>query len=165
MRKYNYCPICAGSFKTDFVEGKNREVCRKCGWIHYLNPVPVVACLAVDNKKQLLLIRRGIPPRKGSWALPGGFIDLGESPEKAARRELLEETGLKGSAAKVTGACTQKSSNYGYVMIIGVSFHLSNYETVPGDDADDAQFFHVSDMPYVPFSCHRKLIVGFLEKK
>jgi ADP-ribose pyrophosphatase YjhB (NUDIX family) len=65
-----------------------------CGQISYVNPVPVaVTLLPVDGA--LLLIRRSIEPRTGELALPGGFVDLGETWQQAAVRELWEETGVR----------------------------------------------------------------------
>jgi ADP-ribose pyrophosphatase YjhB (NUDIX family) len=162
MREFNYCPFCSGKLEADLIEGKRRKMCRKCGWINYINPIPVAACLASNSSGDLLLIKRGIDPCKGRWALPGGFVELGESPEEAAQRELFEETGLEGVYEKLVGVCTQKSSKYGYVIIIGISFRLRKYDPEPGDDAVDAIFCPVDDLPEIPFSCHRKLIDLFL---
>lgn len=66
-------------------------------------PALTVDCVVFEANRALLLIRRGHEPFKGQHALPGGFVDLGETVEAAALRELKEETGLDGRIVKLIG--------------------------------------------------------------
>ena len=66
-------------------------------------PALTVDCVLFDAKGRLLLIRRGNPPFKGRYALPGGFVDVGETVEDACRRELMEETGVKAGRLELIG--------------------------------------------------------------
>ncbi|MGI5157391.1 NUDIX domain-containing protein [Microbispora sp. CA-102843] len=69
------------------------RTCQECGNTSYLNPLPVaVMVLPVDDG--LLVVRRDVEPHRGLLALPGGFIDIGESWQQAAVREFHEETGV-----------------------------------------------------------------------
>ena len=84
---------------------------------------PIGVFAIVVKSKKILLIKRGNRPHKGNWCLPGGVIDKGESPEDAAIRETLEETGIKIKIVSFLGEivgpltgrihyiylCTQKS--------------------------------------------------------
>ena len=63
--------------------------------IHYENSKPTASLICIFQDK-LLLIKRAIEPAKGFWGLPGGFIELGETPDEGAIRELKEETNLSG---------------------------------------------------------------------
>ena len=160
MEKYKFCPICSEGLSKGFIEERDREYCKKCGWIRYLNPIPVVACI-VEKRGELLLIKRGIEPKKGSWALPGGFVEFDETPYVAAERELKEETGLKSIAEKIVGVELQKSSMYGYVLVIGVSLKTKEGTLIAGDDAMDVKFFKKNDLPFIPFLSHKKLIENY----
>jgi ADP-ribose pyrophosphatase YjhB (NUDIX family) len=73
-------------------EGDNRErlVCADCGFIQYENPKVVVGSVARWGDK-LLLCRRAIPPRKGFWTLPAGYLELNETASDGAVREAWEE--------------------------------------------------------------------------
>ena len=69
--------------------------CSVCGYVVYANPAPTVCALVADAAGRLLLGRRAVEPFRGLWDTPGGFIEEGEQPLDALRRELLEETGLE----------------------------------------------------------------------
>ncbi len=91
------CPHCT-SEKIQYQENKKWK-CDNCGFTLYNNVATAVGLIIVfenslDGKKNLLCIKRGREPRKGLYALPGGFVDNDESAEDACKREGFEETGL-----------------------------------------------------------------------
>jgi ADP-ribose pyrophosphatase YjhB (NUDIX family) len=90
MEKDRHCSYCGAVFASGVAFPRT---CASCTNITYRNPIPVaVLLLPVDDG--LLGIRRGIEPKKGSIALPGGFIDGGETWQEGAVRELFEETNV-----------------------------------------------------------------------
>ena len=92
-----YCSYCGSPFEAD--QPYPRQ-CSACGQITYLNPTPVSVVLApVDGG--LLAIRRAYQPHRGRLALPGGYVNLGESWRQAGARELFEETGLEIDPAEI----------------------------------------------------------------
>ena len=89
-RKNDYCSYCGERFEPDQPWPR---LCRRCGQTSFQNPIPVTVLLQpVDNG--VLVVRRAIEPKRGALALPGGYIDLGESWQEAAARELREEAGV-----------------------------------------------------------------------
>ena len=96
--RHAHCSYCGSAFPAD--AGWPR-VCVSCTQVTYRNPLPVaVVLLPVGDG--LLLIRRGIEPRRGFLALPGGYIDYNEPWQQAAARELFEETGIVIDPASLT---------------------------------------------------------------
>lgn len=67
-----------------------RDICDRCGFIHYVNPKIVVGSV-VMHENMFLLCKRSIEPRRGYWTLPAGFMEQGETTEEGARREAREE--------------------------------------------------------------------------
>ena len=91
----NFCARCGAELEHTIPPDEHRErlACPACGHIAYINPRMVVTTLPVDADGKLVLIRRGIEPGYGSWAQPGGFLEVDETVGEAAVRETLEETG------------------------------------------------------------------------
>jgi len=88
-QQHSHCSYCGGRFRT----AAWPRTCPACGNTSYLNPLPVVVVL-LPIGDGLVVIRRNIEPSKGTLTLPGGYLDLGETWQQGARRELLEETGI-----------------------------------------------------------------------
>lgn len=80
-------------------DSKLRDVCLDCGFVAYKNPLVVAGAVATTKDGRILLCRRAIEPRRGTWTLPAGFMELGESVEDGALREAFEEADVKCSSS------------------------------------------------------------------
>lgn len=154
---FKYCPFCKSDMTVKNIEGRDRNICLSCGYIHYVNPLPSVGIIAVKDGK-CLLIKRGKEPGKGHWAPPSGFVEIGETLEDAAARELLEETGLKGHAIDLIGAYCEPNEVYGYVITVVYLFSIDEGEPMAGDDADDVKFIDLNEMPRMFFPCFERAL-------
>ncbi len=90
--RHSHCAWCGAAFDPERSWPRRCDTCRNTT---FLNPTPVAVALVRVGDHGLLTIRRGIPPHIGALALPGGYIDLGESWQEAAAREVFEETQLR----------------------------------------------------------------------
>jgi 8-oxo-dGTP diphosphatase len=134
------------------------------------SPVPTVGvvCLRGD---QVLLIKRGTPPRLGQWSLPGGRLEWGETTKVAALRELLEETGVEaellGLVDVLDGVFTSRTTGettLHYVMI-DYAARWTAGEPVAGDDAAEARFVSLEEaMDLVEWDVTRKVIAETFER-
>ncbi len=97
LEKNSHCSYC-GTIFPDTSSWPKR--CHTCGNTTYLNPIPV-AVILLPIADGIVVIRRNTEPQKGTLTLPGGYIDLGETWQEAARRELLEETGIDISGSAI----------------------------------------------------------------
>lgn len=93
---FSFCPHCGSRHFVDN-DWKSRR-CMDCGFVYYLNPSAATAAFIVNDNDELLVVRRGLEPAKGTLDLPGGFCDIGETVEEGIIREVSEETGLRVSA-------------------------------------------------------------------
>ena len=160
-----FCPYCGFKLIRKMLEGRERLYCSSCGKIYYENPTPVVAVIARDNEGKILLIKRKIEPRKGEWALPSGFMEIEESPIEAALRELDEETGLKGKSKKLIGVYPNNSEIHGYLVAIIYEVEILGGKLCAGDDAEEAKFFAVNQIPPLAFQSHREALGEVLKQK
>ncbi|MCD8262554.1 MAG: NUDIX domain-containing protein [Bacteroides sp.] len=92
LDQFRYCPKCG---VEDFnIRNSKAKYCPACGFVFYFNPSAAAVAFILNHKNELLIARRAKEPAKGTWDLPGGFIDPAETGEEGIRREVLEETGM-----------------------------------------------------------------------
>lgn len=121
---------------------------------------PALATDAVLLKgREVLLIRRGRDPFKGSWALPGGFVEVGERVEDACRRELVEETGLRGDVVDLLGVYSDPARDpRGHtVSVVYVCKVGGIVQVEAGDDAEEAKWFSLDAPPALAFD-HARIL-------
>jgi ADP-ribose pyrophosphatase YjhB (NUDIX family) len=152
-----FCIYCGEKLKEKFIDDKRRFFCGSCNEIVYENPIPATASVIINNNK-ILLVKRKLDPKKGQWCLPGGFIELNETPENACLRELKEETGLNGKIDYLIDAQYSSSSLYNSVIVIGYLVKDIKGNIIAGDDAEEAAYFDIEKLPNLAFESH-KLIV------
>lgn len=107
-----------------------------------------------DAALKVLLIKRGIPPFKGKWALPGGFVRLNETVDEAARRELSEETGLHNVFLEqlYTFGALHRDPRERVVSVAHFALvALAEHPATGATDASEAAWFSVSDVPALAF--------------
>lgn len=95
---FRYCPRCgSGEFITNNEKSKR---CLSCGFVYYINPSAATVAVIVNDRDELLVVRRAKEPAMGTLDLPGGFSDMGETSEEGVVREVMEETGLQVTHAE-----------------------------------------------------------------
>lgn len=158
MRGKKYCPYCGTGLVEKFCEGALRRYCNRCNEPVYENPLPATCLVVVDNENRILLVKRSVEPKKGFWCLPGGFMELGETPEQAALRELKEETGLAGKIDMLLGVSANPSAQYHTVLMVGYLVKSYSGSLNAGDDANDVAYFHYKELPDIAFESHTSFI-------
>ncbi len=161
---YRYCPYCGHPLEWNRHPHPQHPYCPQCQRFVYENPVPAVAVLAFHDH-QILVVRRGVPPKQGAWALPSGFLEMDESPEEAALRELKEETGLTGRLLGLVDVASEPSRIFRRVLVIGYAVSVDRPGPLrPGDDAADAEWRPLDPPPTLAFQSHQRLLSAWLRK-
>jgi ADP-ribose pyrophosphatase YjhB (NUDIX family)/GNAT superfamily N-acetyltransferase len=139
------------------IDDREREICPACGFIFYRNPVPAVG-VVVALEGNVVMVRRRYEPRAGCWALPAGFMELGESAEDAAIRECHEETGLLVRVDHLLGVYSYGEGQRTGLLIIYAATATSG-ELVAADDATEAGAFALDALPTpIAFPTHLQAI-------
>lgn len=132
-------------------------------------PMVTVDCIVIrsdNDKKEVLLIRRGKEPFLGCWALPGGFVDKDEDLPDAAFRELKEETGIECQTLKqfFTYGTPGRDPRGHTISVVFWALVPFNTTILPGDDAAHANWFPVNNLPPMAFD-HEKILKDFFKQK
>ena len=145
-----YCPHCGTGLERRRKKGREFPVCPGCRFVHYPDPKVAIAAVVQNAAGALLLVQRRFAPEKGKWGLPGGFLDAGEDPKRAAEREALEETGLVVEASELLDVLHNREPG-------GASIVILYRATAKGgaleadDDAADARYFALDALPELAF--------------
>lgn len=117
----------------------------------------------VNKNREVLLIKRMNEPFKNSWALPGGFVDYGERTHEAVLREVMEETGLNCRVLELISVASDPGRDpRGHTISIIYRLQVEGDDTPKaGDDASDAGWFDVGDLPSMAFD-HEEIISSAL---
>jgi len=142
---FTYCPRCRAELVNQDVYGKVRRVCPDCRFVQFIDPKVSTAVLA-EKEGKVLLIQRRMEPARGSWCMPGGFIEVEETPAEAAVRECKEETGLD---VEITGLVDVYSyRDYrGQGILILYRGQIVGGTLRPGDDAAQVGLFGPDELP------------------
>lgn len=144
---FRYCPSCA-SPALRFENGR-RWVCPDCGFTYYHN-VAASSAIIIDIDGSIVLLRRAKEPRRGFWALPGGFVDPGEGARECALRECGEEIGW--APARLDFLASFPNS-YRYRDITYATCDMYFYVRLPSIEgarlaADPAEVLEIALLPY-----------------
>jgi 8-oxo-dGTP diphosphatase len=143
-----FCGTCGGPLRA----GDRHPVCTSCGRTSFRDPKVGVGAVVLDEQDRLLLVRRGVEPGRGRWALPAGYVDADEDPRAAAAREVAEETGLEVEVGAVVDVYAGEGTGGGASFFLAFEARLVGGTLGAADDVDDARFFDLDALPPLDFA-------------
>ena len=141
-----YCPKCGKSLSMIEKGGRQRSVCLAWGFVHYRNPVVGVAIVLLDGDR-VLLARRARGPYKGDWCFPCGYVEWEEDVREAAKREMLEETGLEVEVGPVYAVHSNFHDPNSHTVGIWFQGSVLGGELQAGDDVDMVEYMPLERLP------------------
>lgn len=143
------------------VFGSLHPVCTLCGFVHFHDP-KVAAVSFVGHGNQVLLVKRGVEPERGKWALPAGYVNGNEDPQQAAIREAREETGLDIEITALLDVIYNPPRPDGRFngasIIIVYRGRVVGGELQAGDDVMAAAWFSIDNLPEIAFESTRRAL-------
>jgi 8-oxo-dGTP diphosphatase len=136
-----FCPRCGAEPRIDFPRSLR---CEHCGYAAFYNPKPVAGAIPREPDGRIWLLRRGFDPSAGLWTFPGGFVDLGESVEAAARREAREELEIDVEIAGLVGVYSRPQDR---VVLVVYDATLTGRPRVT-PEATEVRAFAPKDLPW-----------------
>ncbi|MFC1890813.1 NUDIX domain-containing protein [Thermodesulfobacteriota bacterium] len=144
--EFKFCPVCGAELESEILKKNEpaRLICPECEFVFYLDP-KVVACAIIEIDKKIVLLKRSIPPERGKWVIPGGYVDRGEEVRSAAVRETMEECGLQVRIRDLLGVYSY--NNWIEVVIVYRMDYISG-ELTAADESLEAGFFKPEEIPW-----------------
>ena len=170
-QNYKYCIKCGGDFER---KKFNMFLCTKCGHQHYINPATCTGIIIENEFGQVMLVKRAFEPRKDTWDLAAGFINVNENVESSIIRELKEELGIDFSKIK----STYLGSYVGKYLYSGIEYSTLGlvyiYKTTtlflknakPMDDISEIKYFNRNNIPWndLCFPAVKEALKNWMEK-
>ncbi len=162
----NYCSNCGSpDLRTEVPKGDNRPrlVCGLCGDVHYRNPKIIAGCLPIWEGK-VLLCRRAIDPRASYWNVPAGFLEIGETVEDGAIREVWEEAEAKVRLLGLQTVFTFTNYWHVYLQFVG---ELVDGKFGVGEESTETRLFSEEEIPWdeIAFESSRFALHRYFEDK
>jgi ADP-ribose pyrophosphatase YjhB (NUDIX family) len=146
LHDWRWCPRCRAELKRD--DGK--VTCPDCGLVEYASSEATASAIVRDERGRLLLARRGAEPHRDKWDLPGGFLEEGEHPLDALRRELREEAGVEIEPLELAAI---EMDVYGdddgspWTLNLYWEARLASGDPQPADDVSELLWFAPNELP------------------
>jgi ADP-ribose pyrophosphatase YjhB (NUDIX family) len=154
MEEDRFCTRCSAPLETKEIQGRPRPSCPSCGKVVYHDP-KVAATVVVEQGGRVLMVRRAIQPGMGLWSLPGGYVDRGEVVERAAAREVLEETGLQVNITGLIGIFSEEGQP---VVLAAFDSGTEEGEALAGPEVSEVGFFELEGLPPLAFSRDNQIL-------
>lgn len=136
-----------------------RMACPSCDFVHFRNPSVGAALVVRDEQGRILMVKRSEEAtRSGFWSMPAGYVDYGEDVRDAAARELEEETGLVAQIGDPVFVATNFHDPSKVSVCVWFDTTITGGRLAPGDDAVDADFFDLDDLPPLAFDTDAALV-------
>ncbi len=142
-----FCVECGTALERREAFGRERLACPGCGHVHFDDPKVAVG-VVIEDKGKIILARRGHEPNIGGWSFPSGYVDAGEELEKAAVREVEEETGLTVRIDRLLGAYSQPGNRTIFIAYAGA---VVSGEIVTGEECLEVRAFAPDRLPQLAF--------------
>ncbi len=154
---FKYCPMCATALIEKDISHMRRPACPACNFIQFLSPKLVVV-VVIQYMGKLLLGKRNIEPGRGLWNFCGGYVDLGETVQEAAIREVKEEANLDVQLENLIGIYS--SGGGSHVIIAYQASILDNrihHLTPQHEEVSELAFFAWEELPEFAFSVDEEI--------
>ena len=150
-----HCPSCGAAYEAD--APVSPRPCARCDHIWYRDP-KVATGVVLLHEGRVLLVRRNHEPMLGRWAFPSGYVDAGEVVEEAAKREVLEETGVEVALDQLLGVWSHAGDP---VIFVAYAGHHVNGEARAGPEAFEVAYFNPDALPDLPFPHDGEVIAAW----